>query len=913
MYFYTWNTTPYVASYSGYNRVFTSMLPYDIMYNDEFLTVSSNDYPTTNFIYYSLNSNPYFYRLFFLPTSTTTLAYYRYYYTNTNFSSYGFPSIFKSTVSQSSVFFTDLGSSQISGKYRFNSNVSTTNRLANSTINVNVSINNVPYRNIYFNNIGTTKYSWTHTYAPSGNYSWGVGGMHVAVSYDYASLYSSSSAINEPSDFTQIIDSYAFLNSDDVVWDFGDTPQEVPTPFYNWVTSNASYVYPNTYTIKSYTGSVQLAELAEAPPMTSGILSTTGNTHYLTLTGSNDVNYTLNWTSTKVPTDGQFLGLGYKINQGIADYKTGSTFDIDWENSLTLYEQYGTPSQDYTKFDVNLYHNNAENIVLDKTGYLTSVGMLSGALRENCDLYRPSILVELPELPTFNYCYIGILNRYYYVESIQSVRYTLWQVNLKCDVLMTYKTQLLGLNAFVARSASHYNPYITDKQLPMRPEPECEILIDHSDLTDITVFDVTSNDVTCPLYIAVVNTGEIDFEYDTGSTGYNVIPSTNFLPWTGSGVVLYKIVGLQNIFNVLSNILNDSTKISQVISMCRIPFLIPDEALYHSGKFVMGDISIDEDSTSGGIYDVWNGKASTNYAGAFTKTFEITRRSRVLSDAYGGDYNKYLDYEPYTKIELYIPYYGWVNIPTSIWTPELNTLQIRFVYDVLYGLCSFTITGGAGNLIVADTIDYGGEISITYTNTEDVKRQRMTNIINAISSILGGITSAGSSALTGAISGAAFGGIGAGAGAILGLATSLPNLAGTVATSALNYISSEINNVPTGGIYKVSDSVGKMFTPNYIMARYTWYKPTFDLFDISVASPTITNDYTEYIKLKGLPYCKTVQLSELSGIAYINDIHLENFSTALDEEKNDIATSLANGVIFPEQETAEETSEDDVS
>lgn len=70
--------------------------------------------------------------------------------------------------------------------------------------------------------------------------------------------------------------------------------------------------------------------------------------------------------------------------------------------------------------------------------------------------------VELKEEPVdYNYCYIQKFNRYYFINNI-SYNIGLWVLDLKVDVLASFKTNILASSQYVLRSASQFNTNITD-------------------------------------------------------------------------------------------------------------------------------------------------------------------------------------------------------------------------------------------------------------------------------------------------------------------------------------------------------------------------------------------------------------------------------------------------------------------
>ncbi len=98
--------------------------------------------------------------------------------------------------------------------------------------------------------------------------------------------------------------------------------------------------------------------------------------------------------------------------------------------------------------EVKLYNNNSETNVLYKN--LTNEIVYTGTLRDSANIYNPSILVSTSEmLSDYNYCYIPQFNRYYYINDIDIYRNGVWILNLKCDVLMSFKDDIIQCYAIV--------------------------------------------------------------------------------------------------------------------------------------------------------------------------------------------------------------------------------------------------------------------------------------------------------------------------------------------------------------------------------------------------------------------------------------------------------------------------------
>jgi hypothetical protein len=116
-------------------------------------------------------------------------------------------------------------------------------------------------------------------------------------------------------------------------------------------------------------------------------------------------------------------------------------------------------------FDVviTLYKNTSDSRKLDKS--LIMPLELEGVLREESSVITPSILISSHNLSDYNYAHIPAFGRYYYITDITSVRNGLWRVSLKCDVLMTYKSQIRSCKGILRNTQSTgATDYLTGEQ-----------------------------------------------------------------------------------------------------------------------------------------------------------------------------------------------------------------------------------------------------------------------------------------------------------------------------------------------------------------------------------------------------------------------------------------------------------------
>ena len=115
--------------------------------------------------------------------------------------------------------------------------------------------------------------------------------------------------------------------------------------------------------------------------------------------------------------------------------------------------------------EIELYYNQSDDRMINKS--LIVGESISGTLIEETSVMNPSIIVDNDAVLRYNYCYIDQFQRFYSVEEVLSVRTGLWRVNLACDVLMSFRRDIMNLTAVVEKQTmgSNGDEYIDDGSL----------------------------------------------------------------------------------------------------------------------------------------------------------------------------------------------------------------------------------------------------------------------------------------------------------------------------------------------------------------------------------------------------------------------------------------------------------------
>ena len=97
--------------------------------------------------------------------------------------------------------------------------------------------------------------------------------------------------------------------------------------------------------------------------------------------------------------------------------------------------------------NLRLCINNSEKNKINKS--LTAGVTLSGTLRNESNVVNPSIVINIDNPTIYNYAYIEDFGRYYFITDYISLRTGIWQINLKSDVLMSFKDSILASSVLI--------------------------------------------------------------------------------------------------------------------------------------------------------------------------------------------------------------------------------------------------------------------------------------------------------------------------------------------------------------------------------------------------------------------------------------------------------------------------------
>lgn len=520
---------------------------------------------------------------------------------------------------------------------------------------------------------------------------------------------------------------------------------------------------------------------------------------------------------------------------------------------------------------VNLYLNSAETHKVDKTSDLVLVAELDGTLRNNCDILSPIITLQLPFAPNsliededaelvedadgqllesetsegkvleFNYAYIPQFHRYYFVSSIGTGANGLYVVSLSVDVLMSFKDYFLQLDAVIERNEFEYDALIDDISASYKMSDEVTFQTPANVASDPIEFN---SDLSLTDYNFVINFMSADMAYNTDKV---TPPSGSNLPEISSACfTTFKTTNAMSlstggVMAIAEEILNDDTLNSYVKTLIAFPFEVPVK--------------------SNTTWDVKLGNKTIHADAKYTKS--------VL-----GDYLEVLRFKfpaitsydmlpPYTRYELFIPFYGYVELDAKLLSNRYLSLYYVpnyedgsadvFLYDISEKRTIFTASCQLGVKLAFDS-----------TNNREITDQRNAIALSTAVSVLGGVLSLG---------------LGVGAGNPIAIAGGAMKITSSVA-SAINA------NAMLYDKAQVGFSSGTT-------ALYTNLKPF-----LRIRKKTrLVEDEQAYAHAYGKPLMQSKLLSSLAGFTIVSSIHLTGVP-AFKAELDEIERLLKLGVLL---------------
>lgn len=526
-------------------------------------------------------------------------------------------------------------------------------------------------------------------------------------------------------------------------------------------------------------------------------------------------------------------------------------------------------------FTIKTYINNSDNKVLNKN--LEFIQDLEGDFRFENSILTPTIDIEgnfnfdfeynvvydndieisyieddeefdvtyiLNDLiTTINYIYIPIFKKYYYVLDIVILNKNLFRFTTSIDVLMSHKDEILNQYAIVERNEFTYDDLLEDRERSYEFKNDVELInIDTSSNT----FNFNQ---TPPVFESTYLLTYFTFVADNENENVSNVVENNLPKVTSSMAGYSKFTSYVTLAQPTLAVLSDyvathESESSFIISIIAYPFELP--RLNELRQVYLG-----------------NNVVKVEYEGN-TRFCEGARLQKDISNYYLlGKFkiNKtsYLDVEPYSTYEIYLPFVDYVTLKSS----DILGYEIRiyYVFDFANGTAKAIIYNHDLDYVISSyNAVIGISIPVNRTNAQQLNDAKIQAGINIATSTLAGVIGG---AVKGGVVGAVIGGV---AGATVSTIKTVETLA-FMHDKATTSMRSGFD-----GVYSTLDIFIK--------------KTKYVIKDI--------NDYAAYF---GKPLNQRYKLSDLTGYTKISDIHLDNLD-ATNNEKTLIENLLKEGIIL---------------
>lgn len=530
---------------------------------------------------------------------------------------------------------------------------------------------------------------------------------------------------------------------------------------------------------------------------------------------------------------------------------------------------------------------------------------LEGTLRDGTSIINPTILINVTganqaKVLSCNYAYISEFSRYYFIRDINIYRNNLWYITLEVDVLNTYHTQILALRAIVARSESAGSVEVVDENAVFSTEPVIhEQVPANVSGSNITAFGAPADLSYTAYNIAITwfsdrattDSADEDGEYAHITSGVSSpqapIPNVIYTQSAfGSGKLFTAILTPQQFSALANKLYTESSAKDFIIGTYIFPFalnhsLADTEFQIHQGGIINSSIT-------------FNGSYPTDG----TNVNLLSAPYLVADFNYYSDEVPYYLREPYSEYQLYLPYYGWIDLPSQF----LLNRRIKVFYTP-----SFVDGKGLIQVIQTDNdvIIWSGECQLGRSVPIVATNETARNIQLGLNAINLGINIAVASALGVGyhkVSVAQFG-----KSAINLIEGGLEQQAPSVASAVTGYQGQQIINASymANGVIASGNSLlntffspltatGSMPTSNDLPL----YEPQQVRLRRTTKFPVVVPYNTQYKEAFGLPCGESHVLSELTGYTKCDSFRLTGFTSATDTEISQIDRLLHTGVII---------------
>lgn len=566
-----------------------------------------------------------------------------------------------------------------------------------------------------------------------------------------------------------------------------------------------------------------------------------------------------------------------------------------------------------SKNSVKKVFNNSPSIILE------------GELRSNTSFLKPVIEIAMSDtmyanLTQYNYAYIEVFARYYFIEDMIYTSTKMTEVYLSVDVLSSHWDKIKNETAYIERSSNNSGSLtLKDDRIPLGNETEVrEIngtiidpffgsageggLMGYNDFN--TVVDSLAN-------VVISCTTDIEYSHEAGELGVSHHSNVNTLyvmSYRQALMICHELI-TNNSWRSGSNLLQFYTTFGEAITDIKIyPFPIIYQDVQGHDRYELNHQDITNNKIRLG--NVETGVISDSEGELLGKYYYITGTGPIKKQLGTIDFNvtgaAYFDFSSMffnrnTVARLFVPYYGFVDIDLSLYYNEVTkriTITGILYCDISNGNCIVNLLNYNNNIIDTFSFDISLSLPIGQSNFYEQDRSRqlagVKAVINTLSAGINLASGMGISAMSSNPLKVASGMIG-----------SASQFAGNLLTNMGNYITEmeEHSKVSVNSEKVDSGNVAK----GYLLPKYTtkpgdplttWVPIRLKLY-VYAPRPTIisVSDYNNYYRLNGAPTKRFITLSSLNGYTKIGYMQL-NTDGMYRDENDELYLILQSGIFI---------------
>jgi hypothetical protein len=106
---------------------------------------------------------------------------------------------------------------------------------------------------------------------------------------------------------------------------------------------------------------------------------------------------------------------------------------------------------------MKMYDTKSSNNVINKV--LENEHEFDIKFKDKTDIVNPVVILSSKTLILSNYAYIPDFNRYYFVDKIELFPNSIYHITLRCDVLESFKDEILASSGFINQQTKNVNKY----------------------------------------------------------------------------------------------------------------------------------------------------------------------------------------------------------------------------------------------------------------------------------------------------------------------------------------------------------------------------------------------------------------------------------------------------------------------